>query len=249
MEKKYSNWQKKFFSGLYIEFQLKMFSKAHTIEQSKFIIDVLKLKKKNKVLDVPCGNGRISNELSKRGIYVTGVDNNEYFLNLAKKQSKKNKLSSVFLNNEMYNINFEREFDTVLCFWGSFGYFDDSKNVMFLEKVYKALKPHGKFLVNTHIIDTLLPKFQNSGWMKAGDIYILEKREYDPYSSRINCNWTFIKNGRIENKFSSIRLYSYLELITLLKNIGFKSFTAYDSIQKTEFKYSKSGYLYLVAQK
>ena len=248
MAKSNKFWGNKFFSGLWNEVQVKMFSKAQTLEHVKFIIDVLKLKRKDKVLDIPCGDGRISNILAKKGIAVTGVDINPVMLKRAEKFTKANKLKSKFIKRNMWEIDFENEFNAVICFWGSFGYFDDDINIKFLEKVYTALKPGGRFLVDMHTVETLLKIFQPNGWFKAGDIYVTEYRTYDVFNSRINSDWTLIKKGEIENKTVSIRLYSYKELILILKNIGFNKFIAFGSIKKDKFNI-KSRRLYLIAQK
>lgn len=248
MEKKYHNWHKIFFSGLWLELQTKMYSDEQTEKQAKFIANVLKLKKKAKVLDCPCGNGRISNKLSKKGFEVTGIDNNDFLLKEAVKNSKKLKLNTTYLKTEMYKIDFDNKFDAVICFWGSFGYFDDKTNLNFLKNVFKALKPGGKFLLDTHTVESILTKFQKNGWFKVGNIFVTEYRTYDIINSRIISNWTIIKNGKIENKNTSIRLYSYKELTNLLKSIGFKKFTAYGSLKKEEFS-NNPNRLYLVAQK
>jgi SAM-dependent methyltransferase len=246
MDKKYNNWHKKFFKGLWNEVQLKMYPDAQTLEQTKFIIDALKLRKKDKILDVPCGAGRISNQLAKKGYGVVGIDSNTHMINQALK-IKKSYNAKYFLK-DMGDIDFENEFDSVICFWGSFGYFDDDVNLKFLENVYRALKPRGKFLLDTNTVESILSKFQKTGWFKVGNIYVLEYRTYDEINSRINSDWTFIKNGKIENKSTAIRLYTYKELTDLLKKIGFKKFTTYGSIKKEIFNVM-SNRLYLVAEK
>jgi len=241
-------WGEKFFSGLWNDVQVKMFSEAQTLEHVKFIIDILKLKRKDKVLDIPCGEGRISNVLAKKGMEITGVDINPVMLKRALQFTKANKLKSKFIKKNMWDIDFENEFDAALCFWGSFGYFSDEVNRKFLEKVFKALKPGGRFLVDMHTVETLLSVFQPNGWFKAGDIYVTEYRTYDVFNSRINSDWTLIKKGKTENKTVSIRLYSYKELINILQDIGFKPVKSYGTIHKDEFN-KGSRRLYLVVKK
>lgn len=242
------NWHKRFFSGLWLELQRTMNTDELSLKQAKFLIDVLKLKSKQKVLDIPCGNGRISNILSRRGIDTTGVDFNEQLLNEAKKEAKKRSLRLKFFKMNMYDIKWEDEFDAAFCFWGSFGYFNDELNIMFLEKIYTSLRKGGKFLIDTVTADTLLPRFQKRGWVKVRDIYILEDRNYDVLNSRIDVEWTFIKKGIIETRKSSIKMYTYAELVVLLKSIGFRKFSCFGSIDKTEFSI-KSNRLYLIAVK
>lgn len=248
MKNKYNNWHKTFFTGLWLEVQKSMFSEKSSLMQTKFIINALKLRRKQKVLDIPCGNGRISNILSRKGIDVTGVDFNEQLLNEAKKEAVRRRFKSRFFNMNMYDITWENEFDAAICYWGSFGYFSDELNIRFLENVYSSLKKRGRLLIDTHVAESILPKFQEHGWIKVGDIYVLEDRVYSVADSRINVEWTFIKKGKMETRQSSIRVYTYAELIQILKSIGFKKFTAYGSIKGDLFKF-RPARLYLVSQK
>lgn len=227
---------------------MKMNSEEQSNAHAKFLIDVLKLRANQKILDIPCGNGRISNILSKKGISVTGVDFNEQLLNHARKQAKRRMLQTKFFKMNMYDIKWENEFDAAICFWGSFGYFSDELNIKFLESVYSSLKKGGKFLIDTVTADTILPRFQKRSWIKVRDIYILEDRNYDAQNSRIDVVWTFIKKGKIETRKSSIRIYTYIELVNLMKSIGFRKFTCFGSVDKSEFTI-KSNRLYLIAVK
>lgn len=248
MKKIHTQWDKKFFSGIWNEVQPKMFSGQQTLEHIKFIVDVLKIKRGDKILDLPCGDGRISNILAKKGMNITGVDLNAVMLNKAIKFAKSNKLKTKYFLQDMNEIDFKNEFNAALCFWGSFGYFDDETNYKFLQNIYNALKRGGRFLVDMHTVETLLTIFLQNGWFKAGNIYILENRKYDVIDSRILSEWIFIKKGKIEKKNTSIRLYSFKELTDILREIGFRSFKGYSNIRKDELAYN-SRRLYLVAVK
>jgi len=235
-----------FFTGLWIEVQNNFYSEKQSLEHAKFIIDVMSLHGKKKILDIPCGNGRISNILSRKGFDVTGIDFNKHLLNFAKKEALKKKLKTRFFNISMFDIKWENEFDSAICFWGSFGYSTDENNINFLREIYSSLGNNGKFLIDTVTAETLLPKFQRRGWMKIGDIYILEDRTYNTLNSRIDVEWTFIKKNKAEIKHTSIRLYTYKELINIMKDIGFREFSSYGSLKKDKFTIN-SNRLYLIA--
>jgi len=55
-------------------------SNAETAE----IVELLNLAPGTRVLDAPCGHGRIANRLATAGMEVVGVDNNPGFLDLAR---------------------------------------------------------------------------------------------------------------------------------------------------------------------
>lgn len=245
----YDDWIRDFFTGLWLEVQKNFYSEKQSLAQTKFILDVMGLRGKKKVLDIPCGNGRISNILTRKGFNVTGVDFNKHLFSLfAKREALKKKLKTRFFNISMFDIKWENEFDTAICFWGSFGYSNDENNINFLRKIYNSLRKNGKFLIDTVTAETLLPRFQKRGWMKVRDIYVLENRNYDALNSRINVEWTFIKKGLAETRYTSIRLYTYLELVNILREIGFRMFISYGSFNKDKFTFN-SNRLYLVARK
>jgi len=74
----------------YHEFE-KMSQDERTAEEVRGVIRLCNLKNGEKVLDCPCGWGRHSIMLAKKGFNVVGSDINDFELNIAsKRQSNKN---------------------------------------------------------------------------------------------------------------------------------------------------------------
>lgn len=82
-----------------------------------FIEGELKYDKSLKVLDVGCGTGRHSIELSKRGYSITGIDLSESLLARAREKALKNGLKVDFLKQDARDLPFSEEFDVsiMLC--------------------------------------------------------------------------------------------------------------------------------------
>ena len=223
------DWYKTFFKT-WDFIQPHFYSSVQTKKHADFIWKALNLKKKDlKVLDVPCGNGRIGFELAKKGCIVTGIDFNENMIGKAKQASKKRKLKVDFHTSDMRKIPWKNRFDAVICWWGSFGYFDDKGNIDFIKAVSTSLKKAGKFIIDTHIMETLLPKYEQKGWEKFEDIRVIQDRRFDLVNSRIVVDWIFFKDGKEVTQTSSIQLYTYKELTTLLKKYSFGKFKSYGS--------------------
>jgi len=68
------NWWENFFHGVALDFWRAAVSEEQTRFEADFIQKQLQLSAGAKVLDVPCGNGRLSIELAQRGFQLTGVD-------------------------------------------------------------------------------------------------------------------------------------------------------------------------------
>src|SRR5437588_6245931 len=81
------NWWENFFHGVALDFWRAAISNEQTLAEANFIARHLQLSSDAKVLDVPCGGGRISFELAKRGLQMTGVDMASEFIDEARAKS------------------------------------------------------------------------------------------------------------------------------------------------------------------
>ncbi|MDQ2921688.1 MAG: methyltransferase domain-containing protein [Acidobacteriota bacterium] len=83
-----TNWWENFFHGIALDFWRAAISDEQTRAEADFINNQLQLPVGAKVLDVPCGNGRLSIELGAFGFDLTGVDIAVEFLEEAKRKSQ-----------------------------------------------------------------------------------------------------------------------------------------------------------------
>lgn len=220
------NWYDEFFFNGWDVIQDDFISPERTSAEIDFIDNFAKSRNYKKILDIPCGTGRVSIDLAKRGYNITGIDFNPNAVSKAKERC--NIPNAVWIEGDMREINYENQFDLVISMWGSLGYFTDEENIKFFHSVSKALTDKGAFIFDTNTLETISRKFQPSGINRINDNFILEERTLDLVNSRINAVWSFINSSgkRFERK-SSIRLYSYKELLDILKKAGFKEFRAY----------------------
>ena len=99
-----------------------------------------------RILDLACGQGRLSRQLAERGFYVTGLDIAEDAIRLAREHE--NDHLSFFQHDmrEPFRINY---FDLVFNFFTSFGYFESEKDHLdTLVNVRKGLRPGGRFVLD-----------------------------------------------------------------------------------------------------
>src|SRR5581483_2094686 len=208
-----TEWWRDFFRGVSVELWLRMPTDAQTESETDFLQETLGLTAPSEVLDVPCGGGRHSLALAARGHTVTGVDYSTEFLAAARVQSETRGLAVTWENREMRDLPWPARFDAAFCFGNSFGYLDDDGNRDFLAGVFAALKPAGKFLVNSGAIaETLLPAYQERRWYRVGDILFLIENQYDHARSRIETNYIFVRDGYVDERRGSQRVYTVREL-------------------------------------
>jgi len=216
-----SDWFRTFFDGIWLEVQRGFFRAEETEKRAAMIERLLALRPASRVLDVPCGNGRLTVALGRRGHTLTGIDFTPAFI--AEARAAAGGLTLTFLERDMRVLDDLSGFDAAFNYWGSFGYFDDAGDEAFAAAVCKTLVPGGRFLIEGNLTETLIPVFQAKGWSRIGDTTILEDRRLDLATSRIEVEWTFIRQGVEERKLASFRLYSAHEMVGLLGRAGFAS--------------------------
>lgn len=245
-----SEWWQSFFTGPVVDFVRDSRDRQATRDEADFIEQSLGTQPGDKLLDVPCGGGRLALELAGRGYQVTGLDLSAELLQSAGRQAAEKRLDINWIAGDMRELSWREEFDAAYCFWSSFGYFNEAENAAFLKAVSRALKPGATFLLDTPLIETRLPEMeaQERIWWPVGDMLALEERSFDHRTSRVESDWTFVRDGQIERKFLSLRLYTYRELSMLLEQAGFGNHQAYGSLDWDPFGLG-STWLYLVTTK
>ena len=176
-----------------------------------------------RVLDVPCGTGRIATRLAGRGLAVVGIDAIETFAGVARGAGV-----PVIRGDMRTTVVRPGVFDAAICLWGSFGYFDDAGNLAQAAAVSQALAPGGRFLIDTIVADSVLERFQSTASWTVGGVRVDEVRVYHEDTRRIETTWTFARGDELVTRTTSVRLYSVAELTDLLSTAGFASFQALD---------------------
>jgi len=223
----YENWYNDFFEGPFLDIQQNSLTAEETKAEVEFVKDVLKLKPKEKVLDIPCGLGRLTLELAKFGCEMTGLDFTESYLEICKKVASERNLDITLHPGDMRKPPWNNQFDAAFCVGGSFGYFDDVDNQNFVKAVYETLKPGGRFLLYAHVAESLFPMYRKKDWRRVGESIVLDDRSYDIENNRINSEWTIINGNETTVQYSSMRIYRYSDLRDMLKSAGFGDLKAY----------------------
>lgn len=215
-------WYDEFFEGDWLYVQRNLHSPERSEEEANALIELLELSPGDELLDVPCGTGRISIPMARRGIHVTGVDMTEALLDDARAAGEG--LPVTWHLGDMRHLPWSGRFDVALNFWGSFGYFDDAGNAAFAAEVCNALRPGGRFVIEVPATETMAARYQRHMWTPVGEVTLLEERVWHPVSGRVEQTWTFLRDGHTTTRHSSIRFYSCPELCNLLRGAGFTSF-------------------------
>jgi SAM-dependent methyltransferase len=215
-----SNWWETFFEGVAVDLWLQAVPSEHTEREADFLERTLAVASGAELLDVPCGGGRLSLALAERGYKLTGVDWSFEFLNHARARDTNDRVT--WERRDMRDLPWRARFDGAFCLGNSFGYLDDEGNAAFLGRVAAALKPGARFVLETPmVLENLLGHLQDRPWWKVGDTHLLVVNKYDHTRERLDIEYTFVSNGRVEVRTGSHRAYSYRELVELMEAAGF----------------------------
>jgi ubiquinone/menaquinone biosynthesis C-methylase UbiE len=132
-----------------------------TSGECDFIEKELAYNKALKIIDIGCGTGRHSIELSKRGYNVTGIDLSDSQLKRAREKTKELNLKIDFRKHDARNLPFKGEFDlAIMLCEGGFSLMEtDEMNFEILKNATKSLKNNGKFIFTT--LNGLFPLFHS----------------------------------------------------------------------------------------
>ena len=243
------NWWENFFHGVALDFWRAAIPAELTRAEADFLTQQLQLPNSAKVLDVPCGNGRISIELAQRGFALTGVDIAKEFIDEAKSSSLQAGVNIDWRNQDMRALPWAGEFDGAFCFGNSFGYLDDEANSDFLKAVSVTLKPGARFILDAPAIaECILPTFQPSRSVEIAGIKVDIEHRYDHQQGRMFNDFTFTRDGVVDRRPSSQRAYTYRELTELLHDAGFETVATYGALTEEPFELGAHRLL-LVSQK
>ncbi|HEV8247148.1 MAG TPA: class I SAM-dependent methyltransferase, partial [Polyangiaceae bacterium] len=101
-----SDWYTSFFFDFFGELQLDHQAEEQTRAEVDALERELGLSEPRRILDVPCGAGRHSLELARRGHRVTGVDFNPKVLDAAKDAAERQRLTLDFRLGDMRALEF-----------------------------------------------------------------------------------------------------------------------------------------------
>jgi len=243
------NWYESFFSGINCEMWEKAATKEWTDAEVAFLMDVFHIPEDSHILDVPCGTGRHSVELARKGFHVTAVDISDEFINGLKKKVEEQQLTIEIIHGNILSLELEGSFDAACCLGNSFGYFDFAGMETFVSKVSKSLKQGAKWIINTGLMaESFLAKFTKEKKYELEGLTMEISNDYDEWNSCLLTTLTYTKNGTQEIHRFKHHVYTVAELIRLLEKYDLKTIALYNSTDKTLFKLGDAQ-LYLVAQK
>jgi len=240
------NWFETFFHGVTLDLWRKAIPLEQTKAEAEFLIDHLNCDAGAHVLDVPCGNGRLSFEMAKRGLRVTGVDISEEFIEEARAiQSgppataggSDSSTQVEFILGDMRHIEDQGIYDGAYCFGNSFAFLEHAELEKFLRAIARALKPGARFIIETGMAaESVLPDFEEQSSHDMGDLALTIKERYLAAESCIDSEYIFERDGQTESRLAREWIYTVAEIRRMLERAGLSVLDLYGSLKCKPYK-------------
>lgn len=191
-----------------------------TLLTVKHIVKILNIGESDSVLDVCCGNGILTQQISKISRRIVGVDQSEKLIDAALKSHKELNISYRVGNATALREILKKDMFDKIYLQFSFQYFDkkkDGKNV--IEGMLKCLKPNGKIFIGDIPDKDKFTSFYNSPVKKL----------------------RFFK-GKLLNKNEMGKFWKTSELNTICKKLNVKG-TFLEQPEKLPYSHYRFDYL------
>lgn len=217
-----NKWYEEFFQGMSLELWRRAIPIEQTEQEVAFLLETLSAPRGSKLLDVPCGNGRLSLPLSLMEYKVTAIDFSKTFIEQGKESARAHKTKIDYIQGDMRKLTLAQEFDGAFCMGNSFGYFDRSGTNEFLHAIGQCLKSKARLVIDSAMIaECFLVNGGEKEWLQVGDMYMLIENQYNCKSSTVTTTYTYIQDNKKEVRTATHWIYSAGELCDMLAAAGF----------------------------
>jgi SAM-dependent methyltransferase len=133
-----------------------------------------------------------------------------------------------YVLSDMRDLPWVEHFEAIVSWFTAFGYFDDEGNRAVLAAAHAALKAGGTLLLDLNNRDRLTALDRQAALEERDDNYLIDRMRYDVASGRMRTERTVLRAGRVHRMRFDLRLFTYPELATWLRQAGFRQIAGYD---------------------
>lgn len=180
-----------------------------------------------RLLDVPCGEGRLALPMAARGQRVTGVDLSTTALDRLRKAPRRGGVAVDTLHGDMRAlaaiVGPGARFDGAWCMGNSFGYLDVEGTNAFLAGVAGCLAADARFVVDAAMVaESVLPHLGGSERHQAGDCVLTTTNDYDVRRSTVVSTMVLQRGRQRSERVARHRVVTCRELIATFEDTGFE---------------------------
>lgn len=205
-------------------------------------VDLSRLPKGGRVLDLGCGHGRYSLALARMGFAVTAVDLSAHRLRRLREVAAAEHLSLEIVRRDLRTFTRPKHFHAILWSGDAVGLFDHDIEVEVLAGLLRTLKPGGRLVVAPRAKELAGRDFVAQRWQWLdGDTLILEDRIIDDGFESVRVRFTRVRKGRVTHAEGAWRLWSGSELRRALRRAGFDRVRLFGGFERVRYDADAKG--------
>jgi ubiquinone/menaquinone biosynthesis C-methylase UbiE len=213
------------FGGDYLFFYEESIDDAHSDADTAEILGLLGLDPGARILDAPCGHGRIARRLAAAGMEVTGVDLTPAYVDQARADPPPPQGSVTYVEGDVRALPVDGPFDAVVCWLNSFGYYEDADCHRVLAEFRRVLRPGGTVAIDTMHHDGGVRHFTpapDAVVVQREQATMVELSTFDPVTGRMVIERTVHRDGARRQASYFVRLPTPPEWVVWLEAAGFR---------------------------
>lgn len=188
------------------------------------------------LLDLGCGPGLYAEKLNDKGYHITGIDFSKRSIEYASQLALQSGRNIDYHYQNYLTIDYQAEFDIVILIYCDFGVLPSPDRALLLDKVYKSLKPGGRFIVDVftssqydHFKDEILTSYEDGGFWRCEPYVCIQKNKR--YEDALFLEqYTIITDADFQTYNLWNHAFTEEELRRDLQQAGFESVEFFDDV-------------------
>jgi len=234
-----NDWWEIFFDQDYLRIWRQVFTDEVNAKQAAELWSLLDLYPGCRVLDAPCGWGRLSRRLAILGASVLGVDQSQTLLSEAGAQRGELPVERLrYLRHDLRKTLPQTGFDVACNIFTSFGYGTQEEDVAMFRTLHGALRPGGRLLVETNHRDmfcAFISRGAKASMRLPDGTLFFDDPDFDAISGVVSLNWYWSGPNGSGEKHAKWRCYTPTQIVGLLESAGLRFVGAYKGLSKTPY--------------
>lgn len=192
-----------------------------------------------RLLDVPCGDGRLALRLAALGHHVVGVDLSEYALHRLGTDDLGHRVDArVGDMRDLGAVLSDAEvFDGAFCMGNSFGYLGRHDTKTFLNGLADRVRPGGRFVVDASTVaEIVLAHLGESDRYEAGGAALTNVHTYEVRTSTMVTNMTLELGDQRDERVARHRVMTCREIVDLVEGARFSVEDIDGGLEGEEFR-------------
>ena len=219
-----SGWWEEFFDADYVRIWGPRFTPGE--EEAAALWRILALAAGCRVLDAPCGYGRVALPLARLGAFVLGVDRSAALLEEAERRRGDLGPERLrYLQHDLRAPLAESGFDVALNLGTSLGYATEDDDLAILRTLAAAVRLGCAVAIETihrDAVAAMLAHAVSPAHRLPDGTLVLEASRLDPVAGRVETTAYWAGPSGSGQKSASIRAYAMTELLRLVERAGLR---------------------------